>query len=795
MSLPPFLSEAPLPLLPLRHGVVLPGAVTSLPVGRPKSRALAEAMSAGDHLVLSVQRDPNLIDPELRDMHGIGVLVWVRQKQDRGSRGQVLVVEALGRVLLDSIEAREPYLRVMVREARDLRGDDAEATILSDSLRTYVKESTSGDAAALPVLEAARTPSALADAIATFLEPEDTGKLRVLGELDVVARLRLARDLFAEAKARVELKSRIEAEVRRDLGEHQKQAILRQQLRAIQKELGEGEDDDPVEELRRKLEDADLTEEARKVADRELRRLEAIGPQQAEANVIRNYLEWIADLPWNTRADAHDDLDAVSRALDADHHGLAEVKKRILEHMAVLRLSKKPQATILCLAGPPGVGKTSLAQSVADATGRPLVRVSLGGVRDEAEVRGHRRTYVGSIPGRILHGLRKAKVKNPVVVLDEIDKMGRGIAGDPEAALLEVLDPAQNQFFVDHYLEIPFDLSEVLFIATANDLGNLSLPLRDRLEILELAGYPEEEKVQIARKHLLPRVVEETGLPAGSLVVDEKTLHAIVRDYTREAGVRKLRQQLQKIARGVALEIARAKDDASRHVIVTEADLPTHLGKRKVRHTGKETHDAPGVAAGLAWTPVGGDVLFVETTRMPGKGRVEITGQLGDVMKESARTALAWLRSHAADVGLDPAFLETSDVHVHVPAGAVPKDGPSAGVTLLTAFASLFTGRKVRSDTAMTGEATLRGRVLPVGGIESKVLAAERGGFARVILPAENAIDYEDVPATVRERLEVHFVDDMREVLELALEPAAEVRPLPSQGNDGTNTGDGRIAA
>ncbi len=759
---------SPLPLLPLRHGVVLPGRVTTIPIGRARTFALAQSLRLGDIIGIATQRDATIEDPALVDLHPIGVLARVKERVDRGSRGMMLVVEGLERFELKSLVQTTPHWTVRGEPVVESVADSAEAEALVASLRQLLGELAGRDRAFLQSLSEAHDPGLVADRIAGWLETEPGKKVEVLLALEAVARLRHVAELVAEARTRAELRERIEGEVRREVSRSQKEMMLRQQLRAIQKELGNDEDD-PTAALRKKLDDAALPEEIRTIADRELGRLEAMGPNQPEANVIRNYLEWIADLPWSKRAEANVDVDAIARALDDDHYGLDEVKRRVLEHMAVLKLLGKSKGTILCLVGPPGVGKTSLAQSVARATGRPLARVSLGGVRDEAEVRGHRRTYIGALPGRIIGALRKAKVKNPVLVLDEIDKLGRGFQGDPEAALLEVLDPEQNHAFTDHYLDAPFDLSEVLFIATANDLSSVAPPLRDRMEVIEISGYTSEEKVHIARGHLLPKALETHGLAPEAIELDDATIELAVREYTREAGVRQLSRELAKVCRAVALDVARTKDAPSTRVLVADA-MRKILGRPRFHGVTAEPDRAPGVAAGLAWTPVGGDILYIETTRMSGKGRVEITGQLGDVMKESARAALAFLRSRADRYGVDPDFLETSDLHVHVPAGAVPKDGPSAGVTLFTAFASLLTGRRVRGDTAMTGEATLRGRVLPVGGIKSKVLAAHRAGFTRVILPKENERDLDDVPETVRNELSFVLVDDMSDVFEAALE-------------------------
>jgi ATP-dependent Lon protease len=782
---------SPLPLLPLRHGVVLPSRMTTIPVGRPRSRALANALSPGDLVILAVQRDPAIEDPSLVDLHSIATLARVTERTDRGARGVVLVVDALARVELRALTSSVPYWMARAEEIVE-PAPTAEAIELMGALKTRLRELISNDTSLTEMLATTKEPGALADRVPAWLDVEDARKVEVLLTIDPAARLRLVIELLAEARAKNELRQKIESEVRKELGKNHKEAMLRQQMRAIQKELGE--EDANKDKLRDKLDAAKLPDDVREVVDRELRRLDQVGPNQAEANVIRTYLEWIADLPWTTRAPSQGDLDAVESKLESDHYGLADVKRRILEHMAVLSLGGEGKGTILALVGPPGVGKTSLAQSVADATGRPLVRVSLGGVRDEAEIRGHRRTYIGALPGRVVHAMRKAKVKNPVVVLDEIDKLGRGWQGDPEAALLEVLDPEQNKQFTDHYLELPFDLSEVLFIATANDLSTLSAPLRDRLEIIEVSGYTTDEKVAIAERHLVEQQMKKVGLPAGSVTVPRESLELVVREYTREAGVRQLGREIGKVLRSLALEVARKKTDASQAgestITVDEATIRKVLGKPKFFAEMAEQDNAPGIAAGLAWTPVGGDILFIETTKMPGKGRIEITGQLGDVMKESVRAALAYLRSHADELGVDPEFLEKHDLHVHVPAGAIPKDGPSAGITMFTALASLVTGRRVRSDVAMTGEVTLRGRVLPIGGLKSKLLAAHRAGFKRVIIPKLNERDLPEIPETVRGELEIIAAEEVREVIAAALEPDV-LAPTGTSGGGKTGTGTG----
>jgi ATP-dependent Lon protease len=777
-----------LPLLPLRHGVVLPGRQTTIPVGRPRSRTLAESLSSGDLVVLAVQRDPALEDPALVDLHPIATLARVLERTDRGARGIVLVVETMQRVKLVALAQSTPFWTARLDGVEEQPGEH-EANDLAVSLKKLLRDLAPGDQSLHALLNDTRDPGLLADRVAGWLDLEDVRKVEVLLELEHTARVRLVTQLLSEARAKAEMRQKIDSEVRKEIGKSQKEAMLRQQLRAIQKELGE--EDEGKDKLREKLEKADLPEEVRTVVDRELRRLEQVGPNQAEGNVIRTYLEWIADLPWSVRAEAKSDLSAVEEKLESDHYGLSDVKRRILEHMAVLKLNGTARGTILCLVGPPGVGKTSLAQSVADATGRPLARVSLGGVRDEAEVRGHRRTYIGALPGRVIHAMRKAKAKNPVLVLDEIDKMGRGWQGDPEAALLEVLDPEQNKTFTDHYMELPFDLSEVIFIATANDLSQLSAPLRDRLEIIEISGYTTDEKVAIAKRHLVPQKLERTGLGKDAVTFTDDVLGIIVRDYTREAGVRQVGREVERLLRSVALDVVKKKESGGGTVNIDEATVRRVLGKPKFLSELAEHGNAPGIAAGLAWTPVGGDILYIETTKMVGKGRIEITGQLGDVMKESARAALAYLRSHSGELGFDPEFMEKHDLHIHVPAGAVPKDGPSAGITMFTALASLVTGRRVRADVAMTGEATLRGRVLPIGGLKSKVLAAHRAGFKTIICPKLNERDLPEIPEAVRSDLTFVLAEDMHEVLAAALEPG----PVTPETGNGSRSATGVVAA
>jgi ATP-dependent Lon protease len=764
------------PLLPLRRGVLLPGSVSTLPVGRARSLALVDAVSAGAIIVVASQRESETEQPTLADLHPVAVLAKVL-RVGRGNDGSArLVVETLERAHLTELLQHEPYIRVVTKPAPDQQADSTEARILAESLREHVRE-LAGDAGGNlgEAVTKNLSPSRLADTVGGNLPLERHAEIEVLMTLDVVERLRLVARLVNEAREVHEIRQKIDEEVRKRLGKQQRDVILRERMKAIQSELGEEDEGGELDKLEARIAAAELPEEIQKVADRELRRLAKLNPAHPEFSVARTYLETIADLPWSKRAEVKDDLDAVAAQLDADHYGLDDVKQRILEHMAVLKLSGGSKGTILCLAGPPGVGKTSLGRSIAEATGRPFTRIALGGVRDEAEVRGHRRTYVGAIPGRIINAMRKVGVKNPVMLLDEVDKLSQGWGGSPEAALLELLDPEQNHTFTDHYLELPFDMSEVMFVVTANDLSKMSPPLRDRLEIVEINGYTPEEKLQIARGHLLPRKLEENALGPDALVIDDLALRQIVTDYTREAGVRQLGRELGKLARHVALQVARRKaDEKAEAVRVKSTDLDEYLGKARFFNEVAERTAVPGVATGLAWTPVGGDILFIETSQMRGKGNLQITGQLGDVMKESARAALTYVRSNAEKLGVNPDFLDAQDIHIHVPAGAVPKDGPSAGVTIFTALTSLLTGRRVRSDTAMTGECTLRGRVLPVGGIKAKVLAAHRAGITRVILPHRNARDIDEVPEEVRSQLEFILAEDMSEVLDAALEDGRE---------------------
>ncbi len=760
--------QNPFPVLALRSGVVFPGTTLTLTVGRSSSIALIRKLHIGDVIGVATQRSANTVDPQAEDLFETGTFAKVVQIVRQSDTRFQVALEGLGRASFSSFLADGAFLQAPGELLPEVHGDTPEAQLWAEQLAQKVSQTLSHNGGALSEQNLKHlTPSEAADRVASMLPIETEQTVAVLAEARVPERLQKVLSLLNEAQVRSELKEKIEKNVREKFGKHQREAVLREQLKAIKKELGEKEGDD-VESLREKFEAKGASEEVKEVFERELGRLESA--QGPEASVIRNYLDWLAELPWNVRAETQDDLDALSAQLDRDHTGLEDVKKRILEHMAVHKLSGNKKGSILCLVGPPGVGKTSLGESIAQATGRPFARISLGGVRDEAEIRGHRRTYVGALPGRLIQALRKLKAKNPVILLDEIDKLSAGYSGSPEAALLEVLDPEQNHTFSDHYIELPFDLSEVLFLCTANTLETIAAPLRDRLEIVELNGYTPEEKRQIARKHLIQKRLEESGVPNNTLTMTDGALDSIITRYTREAGVRQLSRELMRLIRSVALKVARHHADEPLKLHVDTEQIKEYLGKARFDTDLIEGPQTPGIATGLAWTPFGGDILFIETSKMPGKGRVEITGQLGDVMKESARAALSYLKSHTQELGVAADTVDHFDLHIHVPAGGVPKDGPSAGVTIFTALVSLLTDRLVRSDTAMTGECTLRGRVLPVGGIKAKVLAAHRSGIRRVILPKKNARDLEDLPATILSEMEVVLAEDMSEVLAAALE-------------------------
>jgi ATP-dependent Lon protease len=767
-----------LAILPLRGTVLLPHAVLPLGAGRASSvRLIEEAIQSGRLVGAVMQRDPKEDAPDLDGLHPIGTLTVIHKAVKQADGSLRLIVQGLGRFRLVEIVERQPFLRARIEALTEpTPTPDLELEALVRSVRSLFEKVVSLSPTLpdelITVVANAEAPGMLGDLIAATLPTlANDLKQTLLETLDVRARLQTLAGALAKEAEVLELGSKIQSEVQSEVSKTQREYYLREQLKAIQKELGEADDRaQEIESLRQKIDAAGMTEEAHKEAVRELERLAKMPPAAAEYTVARTYIDWLIAMPWTQETTDAVDLERARAILDEDHEGLEKIKDRILEYLAVKKIRPEGKDPILCFVGPPGVGKTSLGRSIARALGRKFHRLSLGGMRDEAEIRGHRRTYIGALPGQIIQGLRRAGSKNPVLMLDEIDKLGMDFRGDPASALLEVLDPEQNATFRDHYLDVPFDLSRVLFITTANVMDTVPAPLRDRMEIIPLAGYTEEEKVAIARRHLVPRQAREHGLaPEHDVDFTPEALRLLTRGYTREAGVRSLEREIASVCRKVARRRAEGDTEPAR---VTPDTVTSFLGTPRFEFEELEERTrVPGVVTGLAWTPAGGDILFVEATRMPGTHTLTLTGQLGDVMKESAQTALAWVRSHARELGVARDFWEHSDIHVHVPAGAIPKDGPSAGVTMATALVSLLTGRTVRPALAMTGEVSLSGRVLPVGGIKEKVLAAHRAGVRTVILPRRNEKSLlEDVPQAVRDVMTFHLVDSIPQVLEAALD-------------------------
>jgi ATP-dependent Lon protease len=776
-----------LPILPLRNSVFFPGGVLPLAVGRQKTIALIKD-AVRDEQVIGVvtQRRAEEEDPGAADLYTVGTVARIVKLLKMGEDNYSLVVQGLARVRVLDLVQETPYLKARVEPVEDKTSvDEVEVEALAINLKKLAREvielMPELPTAATELVDSITHPGHLADLIAANVDVPIEEKQQVLETVDLKARMKLVLELLNRKREILKLSNKIDSAVKGEMSKTQREYYLRQQLKAIKEELGElGEEEEELDELGERLKKAGLPPDVEKVANKELNRLKAIPTASSEHAVARTYLDWIADLPWSKRTEDNLDIENARQILDADHYGLDKIKKRILEYLAVRKLKNDMRGPILCFVGPPGVGKTSLGQSIARATGRKFVRLSLGGVRDEAEIRGHRRTYVGALPGRIIQSMKKAGANNPTMMLDEIDKLGADFRGDPSAALLEVLDPEQNFSFSDHYLDVAFDLSKVMFIATANLLDPIPSPLRDRMEILELPGYTFEEKVHIAQQHLVPKQLKEHGLSPDAIEFSEKALIKIIMAYTREAGVRNLERRIADVARAIAVEVAGGKVPPGARRSIEEPDLADMLGPEKFYNETAERTEVAGVATGLAWTAAGGDLLFIEATRMPGKGSLTLTGQLGDVMKESAQAALSYLRSKADHLGIPSNFLEKTDIHIHFPAGAIPKDGPSAGVTILTALVSLLTGIRVRSDVAMTGEATLRGLVLPVGGIKEKVLAAHRAGIKRVIMPARNEKDLVDVPEQARKELEFVFATHMDDVLGAALEENPVGRKVPT---------------
>lgn len=763
-----------LPLLPLRGVILFPDMVVPLEVGRERSLgALDAAMQADRHLIFVSQRDARENDPSPDDLYQVGVVGRIKQLVRTPGGSAKVVVEGVARAHVDAVVQEAPHFLAEVRLIEEATGStellESDQELLenvSQLFEAYVKNARHLASDATVVLSA-EDPGRLADTIAASLDVEPSRKQDVLETLDPRERLRRVQGLLDHQMGVLEIDRRINVRVRRQMQKSQREYYLREQLKAIQRELGDtSEETSEAEELRERLEQKTLPEAVLEKATREIDRLEKMPPMAAEAVVVRTYVDWLLELPWLETTDDEMDVKAAEAVLDADHYGLAKVKERILEYLAVRTLAPGLRGPILCLLGPPGVGKTSLAKSIARATHRNFVRVSLGGVRDEAEIRGHRRTYVGAMPGRVLQGMRQAQSSNPVFLLDEIDKMAMDFRGDPSAALLEVLDPEQNQNFSDHYVELAFDLSKVLFITTANVLHQIPRPLLDRMEVIQIPGYTEEEKLAIARRHLWPKALSAHGLQDENVELSQAALRHLVRDYTREAGVRELERNLGQVLRKVARQVV---EEPTRRVRVGARQLPQYLGPVRVRHQAAEEEDQVGVATGLAVTEVGGDVMPIEATVMPGKGQLLLTGQLGDVMQESARAGYSYVRSVAERLQIPAEFPDQVDIHLHVPAGAIPKDGPSAGVTMVTALVSALTRVPVRADVAMTGEITLRGRVLPVGGIRDKILAAHRVGIKTVVVPQENAGDLEEIPANVRRGLTIVQARTLDDVLHVAL--------------------------
>ncbi len=761
-----------LPLLPLRGILVFPYMVIHLDVGREKSvQAIEEAMVNDRMIFLATQKEAQTDEPTVEDIFQVGTVAEVKQLLKLPGGTIRVLVEGIARAKINKYVDLEPYFKVEIEQFSEEFEKNAEIEALMRSLvyqfEQYVKLSKRIPPETVVSVVNLEEPGRLADIIASHLTLRIEDKQRLLEAIDIVERLEKLCGIVAKELEIVELERKISIRVRKQMEKTQKEYYLREQMKAIQKELGEKDERvAECEELREKIAKAKLPKEAEEKSLKEVDRLEKMPPMAAEAAVVRNYLDWMLALPWSKSTRDRLDINGAEAVLEADHYGLKDPKERIIEYLAIRKLAKKMKGPILCLVGPPGVGKTSLGRSIARALDRKFIRISLGGVRDEAEIRGHRRTYVGAMPGRVIQGMRTAGSKNPVFLLDEIDKMASDFRGDPSSALLEVLDPEQNNTFSDHYIETPFDLSNVMFITTANNMWSIPRPLLDRMEVIQISGYTEEEKLQIAKRHLMPKQIKDHGLTEEMISVSDNTVLKVIREYTRESGVRNLERKIAALCRKTAKKIVAGETEK---VKITAQNLEQFLGIPRYRYGVAEQNDEVGTVTGMAWTEVGGDTLVIEVTTYKGTGRMTLTGKLGDVMKESAQAGYSYVRSRALDLGINQELFEKWDMHIHIPEGAIPKDGPSAGITMATAMASVLTCRKVRHDVAMTGEITLRGRVLPVGGIKEKVMAAHRAGIKVIILPRDNKKDLEDIPANIKKHLDFNLVEHLDEVLEIAL--------------------------
>jgi ATP-dependent Lon protease len=763
------------PLLPLRDIVVFPHMVVPLFVGREKSvRALEEAMQRNRKLLLSAQRDAKIDDPSPQDIFTLGTLTTIVQMIKLPDGTVKVLVEGKSRAEVQSFEEEQDYFLVSLRVIDEQEEMTVEIEALIRSIRTafesYIKLNKKVPPEMLSTVQGITEPARLADTIVAHLNLKIEDKQRILEVTSPRERLEEIYGLMQAEIDVLQVEGRIRSRVKKQMERSQKEYYLNEQMRAIQKELGERDEfKNEIQELEEKLEGMSISKEAREKTEKEIKKLKMMSPMSAEATVVRNYVDWMLSLPWADYKEENRDIEASERILDEDHYGLEKPKERILEYLAVQALVEKMKGPILCLVGPPGVGKTSLGRSIARATGRDFVRMSLGGVRDEAEIRGHRRTYIGALPGKVIQGLKKAGSGNPVFLLDEVDKMSMDFRGDPSSALLEVLDPEQNHTFNDHYLDVDYDLSGVMFITTANMLQGIPRPLQDRMEIIQIPGYIEEEKLQIARKFLVPKQREAHGLKESQIEFTDSSILEIVRRYTKEAGVRNLEREIASICRKVAREVVASKEVENLRVRVAQRQVRKYLGVEKYRFGEREAEDQVGVATGLAFTEVGGELLNIEALATAGKGKVQVSGRLGDVMQESAHAGISYVRRRAKQLGLARDFYQKIDLHVHIPEGGVPKDGPSAGITMATAVTSALTGIPVRAGIAMTGEITLRGRVLPIGGLKEKLIAAVRGGIETVLIPRENERELKEISTKIKRRLQIHFVEHMDDVLRLAL--------------------------